>query len=177
MLTSRRMDRRSLLTGCGAVSPLGIGVPAFWRGLLDQGKSPNIEAALVKDVGTAFEREIPEVARRLVAAEPSLDAHDDVFVETLGHVVLGCDAHSLDWSRSHERVHVAQYERWGPFFLPVYAAASAWAVMTGRHFYRDNAFEVEAFGVGQGNPEGLPPREAQDGGSPLRDEPIASTGR
>ena len=34
-------------------------------GLLDQGKSPNTEAALVKDVGTAFERELPEMARRL----------------------------------------------------------------------------------------------------------------
>ena len=64
-------------------------------GLLDQGKSPNIEAALVKDVGTAFEREIPEIARRLLAAEPSLDAHDDVFAETLGHVVLHAPAYTL----------------------------------------------------------------------------------
>jgi alkylation response protein AidB-like acyl-CoA dehydrogenase len=64
-------------------------------GLLDQGKSPNIEAALVKDVGTAFEREIPEVARRLLAAEPSLDAQDDVFAETLGHVVLHAPAYTL----------------------------------------------------------------------------------
>ncbi len=39
---------------------------------LGTGRAPNVEAALVKDLGTAFEREVPEVARRLVAgrAEP-----------------------------------------------------------------------------------------------------------
>ena len=42
-------------------------------GLLDRGTSPNTEAALVKDVGTAFERELPEIARRLVQVEASLD--------------------------------------------------------------------------------------------------------
>jgi alkylation response protein AidB-like acyl-CoA dehydrogenase len=64
-------------------------------GLLDQGTSPNTEAALVKDVGTAFEREIPEIARRLLAVEPSLEARDDVFAETLGHVVLHAPAYTL----------------------------------------------------------------------------------
>jgi hypothetical protein len=64
-------------------------------GLLDRGISPNVEAALVKDVGTAFEREIPEVARRLVPAQPSLDAHDDVFAETLGHFELYAPAYTL----------------------------------------------------------------------------------
>lgn len=28
-------DRRAFVTGCGAVSPLGCGVPAFWQGLLN----------------------------------------------------------------------------------------------------------------------------------------------
>jgi alkylation response protein AidB-like acyl-CoA dehydrogenase len=64
-------------------------------GLLDRGISPNVEAALVKDVGTGFEREIPEVARRLVPVQPSLEAHDDVFAETLGHVVLHAPAYTL----------------------------------------------------------------------------------
>jgi len=56
-------------------------------GLLERGQSPATQAALVKDVGTAFEREVPELARRLVGVEPSLDA-DDPFAETLAHVVL-----------------------------------------------------------------------------------------
>ena len=64
---------------------------------------------------------------------------------TFGHVVLGRDERALDRTRAHERVHVAQYERWGPFFLPAYALASlaAWA-RTGRA-YRDNRFEREAY--------------------------------
>jgi acyl-CoA dehydrogenase-like protein len=56
-------------------------------GLLDQGKSPATPAALVKDVGTAFEREIPEVARRLVPTEAS-PGDDDPFSGTLASVVL-----------------------------------------------------------------------------------------
>ena len=45
---------------------------------------------------------------------------------TLGHVVLGVSQAALDDTRAHERVHVAQYERWGPLFLPAYLAASGW---------------------------------------------------
>src|SRR5512144_1814978 len=30
----RMTEARAFITGCGAVSPLGCGVPAFWRGLL-----------------------------------------------------------------------------------------------------------------------------------------------
>jgi hypothetical protein len=32
---------------------------------------------------------------------------------TFGHVVLARDTDSLEWTRTHERVHVRQYERWG----------------------------------------------------------------
>lgn len=64
---------------------------------------------------------------------------------TLGHVVLGRDARTLDESRDHEHVHVRQYEVWGPFFFPAYAVASAMAAFRGRHYYYDNAFEQEAY--------------------------------
>ncbi len=64
---------------------------------------------------------------------------------TLGHVVVARDAPSLVRTRAHERVHVRQYARWGPFFLPAYAAASLWAALRGRRAYRDNAFEVAAY--------------------------------
>jgi hypothetical protein len=63
---------------------------------------------------------------------------------TIGHVVLGRDANALEWSRSHERVHVGQYEHWGLLFIPAYLAASAWQFARGRHFYFDNCFEREA---------------------------------
>jgi hypothetical protein len=63
---------------------------------------------------------------------------------TLGHVVLGRDRECLAWTRAHERVHVRQYERWGPLFLPAYALGSVLALARGRHYYRDNPFEREA---------------------------------
>ena len=47
--------------------------------------------------------------------------------------------------RDHEHVHVRQVERWGPFFLPAYLLASAWAWQRGRRPYRDNPFEIEAY--------------------------------
>ncbi|MFZ5831211.1 MAG: hypothetical protein ACOY3P_14060 [Planctomycetota bacterium] len=64
---------------------------------------------------------------------------------TLGHVVWGRDQLCLDGSREHEHVHVRQYERWGPFFLPAYLLASVWVAIRGRHPYFDNPFEREAY--------------------------------
>jgi hypothetical protein len=62
----------------------------------------------------------------------------------LSHVVLGQSAASLERHREHERVHVRQYERWGPLFLPAYACASLWVWARGRDSYLDNPFEREA---------------------------------
>lgn len=41
-------------------------------GMLEVGRPPNVEAALVKDIGTTLEREIPEVFRELIPIEPSM---------------------------------------------------------------------------------------------------------
>jgi hypothetical protein len=65
---------------------------------------------------------------------------------TLGHVILGASEADLDAARGHEQVHVRQYERWGPFFLPAYLVSSAWQLVCGRRCYRDNWFERQAFG-------------------------------
>jgi hypothetical protein len=64
---------------------------------------------------------------------------------TLGHVVLARSAAAAAATRSHERVHVAQCERWGPLFVPAYLAASALAWWRGADPYADNPFEREAF--------------------------------
>ena len=69
---------------------------------------------------------------------------------TLGHVVLGCDAATLSRTRRHERVHVRQYERWGPFFIPAYLLSSLWIGFRGGNIYLDNPFEVEAYAVDDG---------------------------
>ena len=66
---------------------------------------------------------------------------------TFGHVVLGANRAALEATRAHERVHVRQYERWGPLFIPLYLAASLWAAVSGRDAYYDNAFEREAWSV------------------------------
>lgn len=63
---------------------------------------------------------------------------------TLGHVVIGRDACALEVTRAHERVHVQQYESWGPFFVPAYLLAGLCALLQGGHPYFDNRFEREA---------------------------------
>ncbi len=66
---------------------------------------------------------------------------------TLGHVVLGRTERLLNLTRSHERVHVRQCERWGPLFLPAYAIASLIALARGKRAYEDNCFEREAYAL------------------------------
>jgi hypothetical protein len=63
---------------------------------------------------------------------------------TFGHVVIAADQRALTRTRRHERVHVAQYERWGLLFFPAYLAASLHAWARGGRPYRDNCFEIEA---------------------------------
>lgn len=64
---------------------------------------------------------------------------------TLGHVILGQTGEGLEEVGDHERVHVRQFERWGPAMGPAYLLASAWMYFIGRDAYRDNPFEVEAY--------------------------------
>jgi hypothetical protein len=66
---------------------------------------------------------------------------------TLGHVVIGQDQASLVRTREHERVHVRQYERWGPLFLPAYLLSSFYLYWRGFDPYLDNPFEKEAYGL------------------------------
>lgn len=63
---------------------------------------------------------------------------------TFGHVVIARTADDHARLRSHERVHVAQYERWGALFLLAYPAESAYQWLRGRRPYVDNRFEVAA---------------------------------
>jgi len=64
---------------------------------------------------------------------------------TWGHVILGQTAAALDFSREHELIHVRQYERWGPLFIPAYLLCSAVIWLRGGDPYRDNPFECEAY--------------------------------
>jgi hypothetical protein len=64
---------------------------------------------------------------------------------TLGHVVLASGERALVETRAHERVHVRQYERWGPLLPLLYLASSAAAVARGREAHGGNVFERQAF--------------------------------
>ena len=66
---------------------------------------------------------------------------------TLGHVILALDRAALTQLRQHEQVHVRQYERWGPLFLPAYLLSSFMQLLRGRNPYRENHFERQAYAL------------------------------
>lgn len=74
---------------------------------------------------------------------------------TFGHIVL-CVDEVDDRLLDHEMVHVTQYERWGPFFVPAYLVASLWANLRGGRGYADNRFEVAARSSRRSAPDGEP---------------------
>lgn len=76
---------------------------------------------------------------------------NNVCAMTLGHSIVGIDKESLEAARDHEHVHVRQYERWGPFFIPAYFLSSAYVKYKGKNPYYDNPFEVEAYNTASVN--------------------------
>lgn len=100
-----------------------------------------ITAPSLAVVDGVIEAHGPRLARLLDRLSPRLC----VLAMTLGHVVIARDAAALAATRSHERVHVRQAERWGPLFVPAYLAASAVAWLRGGDAYADNVFEREAW--------------------------------
>jgi hypothetical protein len=63
---------------------------------------------------------------------------------TLGHVVVGESSDALAATRSHERAHVKQFERWGVLLVVLYPLAGLLAWIRGGNPYRDNVFERQA---------------------------------
>jgi hypothetical protein len=57
-------------------------------------EQPNLEAALVKDVGTGFEQEIPEILHALLDLEPTISTGSDL-QQTLGYLVQRAPSFSL----------------------------------------------------------------------------------
>jgi hypothetical protein len=107
---------------------LVIAVPLLWRGRI----------ACVDGV---IEAHGPLLERALITLTPLAGGADAL---TLGHLVIGRNPSALEATRTHERVHVRQYECWGPFFLPAYFVAGAFALARGRDPYFDNRFERHA---------------------------------
>jgi len=63
-------------------------------GMLQAGANPAQQAALVKDLGTTLEQEIPEIARQLVDAEPDRASTQD-FVTVLAHTMMNAPSFSI----------------------------------------------------------------------------------
>ncbi|HST74664.1 MAG TPA: acyl-CoA dehydrogenase family protein [Acetobacteraceae bacterium] len=63
-------------------------------GMLQRGDNPNVEAAIVKDLGTSFEQETSAVARNTVPAEATLSAMD-AYISTLARTTLNAPRFSI----------------------------------------------------------------------------------
>ena len=63
--------------------------------IMQAGQNPATEAALVKDLGTAFEQEIPEVARRVLPSEPRASIADDSYTALLQESQMQCVSYSI----------------------------------------------------------------------------------
>lgn len=72
-----------IVAGASAVRELSLGVAAQ----LDAGHVPGTQAALVKDLGTRFEKQITAAARRLQPCEPSLTS-ESPYARRLAEAVL-----------------------------------------------------------------------------------------
>jgi alkylation response protein AidB-like acyl-CoA dehydrogenase len=63
-------------------------------GMLQAGENPNLEAAVVKDVGTTFEQSVPEVVHALLDLEPTLEGGSDL-QRVLGYLTQTAPSFSL----------------------------------------------------------------------------------
>jgi hypothetical protein len=64
-------------------------------GMLNEGKSPVVEAALVKDLGTTLEQEIPEIVRRILPIEPRGVSGNNGYADLQQLSQMQCVSYSL----------------------------------------------------------------------------------
>ena len=62
--------------------------------MLDNGDDPQLQAAIVKDLGALFEQELPEIARNLVDVDACYSANAD-FYAVLAQTVMNAPSFSL----------------------------------------------------------------------------------
>ena len=61
-------------------------------GLLEAGELPNVESACVKDLGTAFQQELPELTRTIAAGE---GVDDQEFLDLLQRAIMVAPAYTI----------------------------------------------------------------------------------
>lgn len=135
-MKKRRLTSRKLLPGYLWASPISLlALPLAWLAARSGGLWQWHDGVLEAAGGWTG-----RLLRRGIPGFP-------VAAITLGHIVLASDPDALERTRRHERVHVAQYARWGPLFPFAYALASLLAWLRGQPPYRGNCFEIEAYRV------------------------------
>lgn len=139
------MTRRGALLRGGAVRALAyawaLPTTALGLALVAVAMVTGARAAVVDGVVEAHGGVLGPFLRRAVPLRGGASAM------TMGHVVVGRDPDALCRTRAHERAHVRQAERWGPFFVPAYLLAAVIVAARGGHYYRDNRFERDAVTV------------------------------
>ncbi len=117
----------------------------LWAGPVSLAAMPVVAAALVTGGRARRRSGVLEVSGgapgRLLRRMPGFP----ISAITLGHVVLAGGERALEETRAHERVHVCQYEKWGPLFPLLYLASSVAALARGREAHGGNVFERQAF--------------------------------
>ncbi len=63
-------------------------------GMLQAGENPNLEAAVVKDVGTVFEQSVPDIVHDVLGAEPTIDTGSEL-QQVLGYITQTAPSFSL----------------------------------------------------------------------------------
>lgn len=93
---ARRPDTRGevavgrLVSHLATIRHMSLAISA----MLQRRESPELEAAVVKDIGTNFEQEIPEIARQIVYAEPEIGAGDP-YQDVLARTILAAPSFTL----------------------------------------------------------------------------------
>lgn len=104
-----------------------------------------VPLAWVSGGSVAVRDGVLEISGGLISRFLSWGRPFPIIAVTFGHSILAYTQAGLDVCRTHEHVHVRQYERWGPVFIPLYLLLSLIAWWRGEDPYRDNPFEREAF--------------------------------
>jgi len=63
-------------------------------GMLQAGEDPALQAAVVKDLGTTLEQEVPEIARLLIECEPA-PGSSDPYAAVLAHAIMRAPSYSI----------------------------------------------------------------------------------
>jgi alkylation response protein AidB-like acyl-CoA dehydrogenase len=64
-------------------------------GMLEAGEEPNVQAALVKEIGTRFEQRIPRIAHRLCAGRADHESRDSTLRQLLEHALMWSPAFTI----------------------------------------------------------------------------------